>query len=111
MHDQLIVALAQTPGVSVVSRSAVMTYRTAPKPTSEVAQELNVGAVLEGTVFRAGDRMRINVQLVEPRTIAQLWSHSYEIDVRDVLAAQDSVVRQIATGVQGAVTGRPARNQ
>lgn len=111
MHDQLIVALAQTPGVSVVSRSAVMTYRTAPKPTSEVAQELNVGAVLEGTVFRAGDRMRINMQLVEPRTIAQLWSHSYEIDVRDVLAAQDSVVRQIATGVQGAVTGRTARNQ
>jgi eukaryotic-like serine/threonine-protein kinase len=111
MHDQLIVALAQTPGVSVVSRSAVMTYRTAPKPTSEVAQELRVGAVLEGTVFRAGDRMRINMQLVEPRTIAQLWSHSYEIDVRDVLAAQDSVVRQIATGVQGAVSGSPAPTQ
>ena len=111
MHDQLIVALAQTAGVSVVSRSAVMTYRTAPKPTAEVAQELKVGSVLEGTVFRAGDRMRINMQLVEPRTIAQLWSHSYEIDVRDVLAAQDSVVRQIATGVQGAVTGRSARNQ
>ncbi len=111
MHDQLIVALAQMAGVSVVSRSAVMIYRTAPKPIADVAQELRVGAVLEGTVFRAGDRMRINVQLVEPRTIAQLWSHSYEIDVRDVLAAQDSVVRQIATGIQGAVTGPSLRSQ
>jgi eukaryotic-like serine/threonine-protein kinase len=110
MHDQLIIALAQMAGVSVVSRSAVMTYRSAPKPIAEVADELKVGAVLEGTVFRAGDRMRINMQLVEPKTIAQLWSHSYEIDVSDVLAAQDSVVRQIATGVQGAVTGPTTRN-
>ena len=69
----------------------------------EVRSTLNIGAILEGTVFRTGDRMRINVQLVEPRSVQQIWSHSYEIDVRDVLGAQDSVVRLIAAGVRDAV--------
>jgi serine/threonine-protein kinase len=103
MHDQLIVALGQVPGASVSPRSAVMQYRSEPKPMRDVAAELGVGAILESTVFRAGDRMRINVQLVEPQSIRQLWSNSYEIDVSDVFAAQDSVVRQIAAGIQGAV--------
>jgi adenylate cyclase len=100
MHDQLITALGQTAGISASPRSATVGYRTAPKPMGEVAQELGVGAVLEGTVFRTGDRMRINVQLVDPRSIRQLWSQSYEIDVQDVLASQDAVVRQIADGVR-----------
>jgi TolB-like protein len=103
MHDQLIVALGQVPGASVSPRSAVMQYRSEPRPMREVAAELGVGAILESTVFRAGDRMRITVQLVEPQTIRQIWSNSYEIDVRDDFAAQDSVVRQIASGIQGAV--------
>ena len=55
------------------------------------------------TVFRTGERMRINVQLTEPRSVRQLWSHSYEINVRDVLGAQDSVVRLIAAGIRQAV--------
>jgi len=103
MHDQLIVALGQAGGLTVTPRSAMLTYRAEPKPMSEVAHTLNVGAILEGTVFRTGDRMRINVQLVEPHSIAQLWGHSYEIDARDVLGAQDSVVRQIVAGVREVV--------
>jgi len=103
MHDQLIVALGQAGGLTVTPRSAMLTYRAEPKPMSEVARTLNVGAILEGTVFRTGDRMRINVQLVEPHSIAQLWGHSYEIDARDVLGAQDSVVRQIVAGVREVV--------
>lgn len=103
MHDQLNVALGQTEGLSVVARSAMLGYKDAPKPMAEIAATLDIGAILEGTVFRTGDRMRINVQLVEPRSVRQLWSNSYEIDVRDVLAAQDSVVRQIAAGIRQAV--------
>ena len=103
MHDQLIIAIGQVAGASVVARTAVMQYRAEPKPMRDVAQELGVGSILESTVFRAGDRMRINVQLVEPQSIRQLWSQSYEINVSDVFAAQDSVVRQIAAGIQGAV--------
>ncbi len=104
MHDQLIISLGQAGGLTVAPRSAMMIYKSQPKPMSEVARDLKVGAILEGTVFRTGDRMRINVQLTEPRSIRQLWSHSYEINVRDVLGAQDSVVRQIAAGIRQAVT-------
>jgi serine/threonine-protein kinase len=104
MHDQLIISLGQAGGLTVAPRSAMMIYRTQPKPMNEVARELKVGAILEGTVFRTGDQMRINVQLTEPRSIRQLWSHSYQINVRDVLGAQDSVVRQIAAGIRQAVT-------
>jgi TolB-like protein len=111
MHDQLIVALGQAGGLSVAPRSAMVIYRTEPKPMIEVAETLRVGAILEGTVFRTGDRMRINVQLVEPRSIRQLWSHSYEIDVRDVLGAQDSVVRQIAAGIREVVTAPASSTQ
>jgi serine/threonine protein kinase len=104
IHDQLSTALSQVGGLTVAPRSVTMVYRLEPKPMNEIADDLNVGAILEGTVFRTGDRMRINVQLVEPRSIEQLWSESYEIDVSDVLAAQDSVVRQIAAGVRQAIT-------
>jgi serine/threonine-protein kinase len=112
MHDQLNVALGQTPGLAVTARSAMLGYKDAPKPMAEIAATLNIGAILEGTVFRTGDRMRINVQLVEPRSVQHLWSNSYEIDVRNVLAAQDSVVRLIAAGVRDAVRpgGSPPSN-
>ena len=104
MHDQLIISLGQAGGLTVAPRSSMLIYKTQPKPMAEIAHDLKVGAILEGTVFRTGDRMRINVQLTEPRSIRQLWSHSYEINVRDVLGAQDSVVRQIAAGIRQAVT-------
>jgi serine/threonine-protein kinase len=103
MHDQLIIAIGQAGGLTVAPRSAMMIYRSQPKPMMDVARELRVGAILEGTVFRTGERMRINVQLTEPRTVRQMWSHSYEINVSDVLGAQDSVVRQIAAGIREAV--------
>jgi len=108
MHDQLIIALGQTGGLTVAPRSAVMIYRSQPKPMTEVARDLRVGAILEGTVFRTGERMRINVQLTEPRTVRQIWSHSYEVNVRDVLSAQDSVVRQIAAGIRQVVAAPTA---
>jgi serine/threonine-protein kinase len=103
MQDQLITALGQVPGARVSPRSAVVRYRSEPEPAEKVARDLGVGGIVESTVFRAGDRMRINVQLVDPHSIRQLWSQSYELDVSDVLAAQDSVVRQIVAGISKAV--------
>ncbi len=103
MQDQLITALGQVPGARVSPRSAVVRYRSEPEPAEKVARDLGVGGIVESTVFRAGDRMRINVQLVDPHSIRQLWSQSYELDVSDVLAAQDSVVRQIVAGITQAV--------
>ena len=103
MRNQLAVALGNISGVTVAPASAMEVYKTTPKPAAEMAQELRVGAILEGNVFRAGQRLRVTLQLTNPRTIEQLWSNSYEIDVSNVLGAQDSVVRLIAAGVRAAV--------
>ena len=89
--------------------SAMEVYKTAPKPAAEVAQELNVGALLEGNVFRAGQRLRITLQLTNPRTIAQIWSKSYDIDLKSYLFdAIDKVIPQIIDGIRQAVAGSNA---
>jgi len=104
LHSQLIVALGQVPGLMVAPGSAVEVYKTAPKPAAQVAQELHVGAILEGNVFRAGHRLRITLQLTNPRTIAQIWSQSFDLDLSgDLLNAIDGVIPQITAGVRRAV--------
>ena len=109
MHNQLIVSLGQIEGVTVAPGSAMEVYKTAPKPAAEVAQELKVGALLEGNVFRAGQRLRITLQLTNPRTIAQIWSKSYDIDLKsDLFDAIDKVIPQIIDGIRQAVTGSKA---
>jgi len=95
MHDALTSALAQMGTVGVVSRSAVLALDAGMK-TEDIANELGVQALVEGSVFRAGDQMRITVQLVEPSTLRHLWTKTYERDVTDVLAAQAEVVAAVA---------------
>jgi len=108
MHDALISAIALTKSVGVVSRTAVLRV-DAGATTEEVAKSLGVQAVMEGSVFRAGDEMRINVQLVEPRTLRHIWTGTYERNVSDVLAAQDEVVQTIATELGAALTADDSR--
>jgi TolB-like protein len=111
MYDQLIVALGRLPGVTVAPGSAMAVYKTAPKPAVEIARELRVGAILEGNVFRAGQRLRITLQLTNPRTIEQIWSNSYDIDLSgDLFDAIDKVIPQIADGIQQAVAQTNARS-
>jgi len=95
MHDALISALAQGNAVGVVSRSAVLQLASGMK-TEDAAEQLGVQALVEGSVFRAGERMRITVQLVEPSTLRHLWTNTYDRDVTDVLAAQAEVVAAVA---------------
>jgi len=101
LHAALTSALSGLGDVGVAPRSTMMIYKTAPRPTREIASELGLSAVVETTVFRAGDVMRINVQFVDPRTTRSLWSDTYERDVSDVLAAQNDIVARIAAGVGG----------
>jgi len=104
MHNQLIVALGQIPGVTVAPSSAMQVYKTEPKPAADVARELNVGAILEANVFRVGDRMRVTLQLTDPRSIEQLWSRSFDLDLSgDLFDAIDGVIPEIADGIRGAV--------
>jgi len=100
MTDELITDLGKISALRVISRTSVMQYRGAKKPLPEIARELNVDAVVEGTVLRSGDRVRISAQLIRASPERQLWSESYERDLRDVLGLQGEVARAIANEVQ-----------
>src|SRR5246127_2287689 len=100
MTDELITDLAQISALRVISRTSVMTYKGARKPLPQIARELNVDAVVEGTVLRSGDQVRITAQLIDASTDKHLWSQSYEGDLRDALVLQDSVARAIADQIQ-----------
>jgi TolB-like protein/DNA-binding winged helix-turn-helix (wHTH) protein/Tfp pilus assembly protein PilF len=106
MTDELITDLAQISALRVISRTSAMVYQGARKPLPQIARELNVDAVVEGTVLRAGDRVRITAQLIDASTDKHLWSQSYEGELRDTLALQDRVARAIAEQIQINLTPR-----
>ena len=100
MTDQLITDLAQIPSVRVISRTSVMQYKNVHKSLAQIAGELKVAAVVEGTVVRSGNRVRITAQLIQVRKEKHLWASSYEGDFRDVLTLQDHVARDIAAEIR-----------
>jgi serine/threonine-protein kinase len=106
MQDALTNSLAQLDIVTVVPRSAVLPYKGTA--TLDIARELDLDAVVEATVFRAGDVMRVTVQFVDPSTSQHLWSEMYEQDVRDVLSAQNDIVTHIAEAITALLSAQDA---
>jgi TolB-like protein/DNA-binding winged helix-turn-helix (wHTH) protein/Tfp pilus assembly protein PilF len=100
MTDELITDLAQISALRVISRTSAMVYKGARKPLPQIARELNVDAVVEGTVLRAGDQVRITAQLIQAPDDKHLWAESYEGNVRDTLALQNKVARAIAEQIR-----------
>jgi TolB-like protein/DNA-binding winged helix-turn-helix (wHTH) protein/Flp pilus assembly protein TadD len=100
MTDELITDLGQISALRVISRTSVMPYKRARKPLTEIAKELKVDAVVEGTVLRSGDRVRITAQLIEATADKHLWAGSYEGDLRDALTLQNQVARSIAEQIR-----------
>jgi TolB-like protein/DNA-binding winged helix-turn-helix (wHTH) protein/Flp pilus assembly protein TadD len=100
MTDELITDLGQISTLRVISRSSVMTYKSVRKPLAEIARELDVQAVVEGSVLRSGERVRITAQLIEVPPDRHIWAHSYEGDLRDTLTLQNTVARTIAEQIQ-----------
>jgi TolB-like protein len=95
MTDALITDLAKVGALRVISLQSVMQYKGARKPLTEIGRELNVDAVLTGSIVRSGERVRIAVQLIHAATGRNLWEDSYERDLRDVLALPREVTRDI----------------
>jgi TolB-like protein len=100
MTEAVISQLAKIASLSVVSRTSVMQYTGVRMPMAEIASKLGVDAVVEGSVLRADDVVRITVQLIDARTDRHLWAESYERNLRDVLALQGEVARAIAREIQ-----------
>jgi TolB-like protein/DNA-binding winged helix-turn-helix (wHTH) protein/Flp pilus assembly protein TadD len=100
MTDELITHLGQIGAIRVISRTSAMTYKNARKPLAEIARDLNVDAVVEGSVMRSGERVRIAAQLIQVPADKQIWAESYEGDFRDTLALQSRVARAIAEQIR-----------
>jgi TolB-like protein/tetratricopeptide (TPR) repeat protein len=100
MTDELITELGQISEVRVISRTSVMTYKGARRPLPQIARELSVDAVVEGTVLRSGSRVRITAQLIQASTDMHLWAQTYEGELRDTLALQNKVARTIAQQIR-----------
>jgi serine/threonine-protein kinase len=100
MTDELIFRLARIEGLKVISRTSVMQYRKSSKPLPQIADELNVKAVLEGSVLRVGDRVRIAVKLINAASDRNMWGGRYERDISDVLTLQSDLALEIARKIK-----------
>jgi len=100
MTDELISDLGQISALRVISRTSVMAYKHSRKPLPDIAHELNVDAVVEGTVLRSGEQVRITAQLIDGASDRHIWSHSYQRELRDTLALQSTVARAIADQIR-----------
>jgi len=104
MTEALITELAQIRALKVISRTSVMGYKGGKKPLPDIARELGVNGIVEGSVLRAGNRVRITAQLIHAPTDRHLWARSYERDLRDVLTLQREVAQGIAREIEAELT-------
>jgi TolB-like protein/DNA-binding winged helix-turn-helix (wHTH) protein/tetratricopeptide (TPR) repeat protein len=100
MTDALITNLAQIGALRVISHTSVEQYKGTRKPQPQIAKELNVDAVIEGSVARSGNRVRVNAQLIQAVTDEHLWARAYEGSMTDVLTLQNDISRNIADEIQ-----------
>jgi serine/threonine-protein kinase len=104
MTDALIIDLGKIASLKVISRTSVMRFKRVRRPLHEIARELDVEAVVEGSVLRVGDRVRVTAQLVDAARDRHLWAERYERDLRDVLALQGELAHTIAQRVRATLT-------
>src|SRR5215471_2100730 len=100
IKDEILTKLASVRDLKVISRTSTAKYQSKPDNLKMVAQELGVSTVLEGAVQKAGDKVRVNVQLVDARADTHLWAKSYDRDLKDVLAVESEVSQEIADALQ-----------
>jgi TolB-like protein len=104
MTDELITELAKISHLRVISRTSVQCYKKARKPLPLIARRLNVDAVVEGTVLRSGDRVRITAQLIDARQESHLWAEAYDRNIDDVLHLQAELAQAIARQIHVKIT-------
>jgi TolB-like protein/Flp pilus assembly protein TadD len=104
MTEELITQLAKIGSLKIISRTSVMHYKGTSKTLPQIGRELNVDAVVEGSVQRSGDRVRITAQLIQVVTERHLWAQGYERSSRDVLAMEEEVARAIAAEIRVKLT-------
>src|SRR5438046_4243174 len=100
VQNEVLTRLAVVRDLKVISRTSTAKYQSKPDNLKKVAQELGVSTILEGAVQKAGDKVRVNVQLIDARSDTHLWARSYDRDLKDDLKVESEVSREIAEALQ-----------
>jgi len=100
LTEELIAVLSQVPGLSVIARTSIIPYKTAPKSIAQVGQELGIDSVLEGSVRKSGQKIRITLQLVDVRTQRQVWASTYNRELDDVFEVQSDIAARTAEALR-----------
>jgi TolB-like protein/class 3 adenylate cyclase len=112
ISEDIITALSKIPKMFVIARNSSFTYKGKPVKVQQVAEELGVRYVLEGSVRKTGEKVRINAQLIDAQTGRHLWAEKYDRELKDILALQDEITKSIITELQVKLTeGEQARKQ
>ena len=106
IQDEILTKLAGIGDLKVISRMSTAKYKSRPEDLKTAARELGVATVLEGSVQRAGDKVRVNVQLLDARVDTHLWAKSYDRDLKDVFAVESEVAQEIADTLQAKLSPR-----
>jgi TolB-like protein/tetratricopeptide (TPR) repeat protein len=100
MTEELITTTSSITGLTLIARTSVMGYKGTTKKVEEIGRELRVGTILEGSVRKAGNRLRINVQLIDVQSQGHLWAQSYDRDLHDVFAVQSDIAQRVARALK-----------
>jgi adenylate cyclase len=109
LTEELITKLSEIQGLRVIARTSVMNYKRKEKGVSEIGRELAVGSVMEGSVRKAGSRVRITAQLIETQSEEHLWASTYDRELDDIFAIQSEVAAKVAGSLRGGVLAAPQR--
>jgi len=106
IQEEILTRLASIAELKVISRSSTQLYRSKPRNLREIAKQLGVANILEGSVQRAADQVRVNVQLINAQTDSHLWADTYDRKLTDTFGVESEIAKRIAESLQGKLTGR-----
>jgi TolB-like protein/Tfp pilus assembly protein PilF len=106
IQDEILTRLASIADLKVISRTSTQRYQSKPGNLFEIAKQLNVANILEGSVQKVGDQVRVNVQLVKAQTDSQLWADTYDRKLTDIFSVESEIAKGIAESLQAKLTGR-----
>lgn len=107
LTEEMITKLSEIGGLKVIARTSVMNYKRKEKNAAEIGRELEVGSIIEGSVRKAGNRIRVTVQLVDARTEEHLWASNYDKELDDIFAIQTDVASRVAGSLSSGVFSKP----
>src|SRR5207302_4763433 len=106
IQEEVLTRLGKIADLKVISRTSTQRYQSKPRNLSEIAKQLGVANVLEGSVQKAADQVRVNVQLINAQTDSHLWAETYDRKLTDILGVESEIAKRIAESLQAKLTGR-----